>query len=191
MNGGDHTPPVHARRVVSRNSFVRYVEEDITPKPGEQQYTYYFLETTQPAVIVVPVLPDGHLLLERVYRHPHRQWFVEFPAGGIDAGETPEQAAARELLEETGFVAKRLTRLGRVTPLAGLVQLEVTVVLAEGLMRQQAVAHEPMELLEECILSQQEAEAVCLTEAASGILIFGLQYLRLWQARSNDPADAS
>jgi ADP-ribose pyrophosphatase len=61
------------------------------------------------AVIVRP--SPGEMLLVRQYRHPLARENWEIVAGGIDAGESPEEAAARELREETGYVAHRVERL--------------------------------------------------------------------------------
>ena len=57
------------------------------------------------AVVVLPVLDDGRVLLERQYRYPNEQVFIEFPAGKIDAGEDHLDCAKRELEEETGYTA--------------------------------------------------------------------------------------
>lgn len=58
------------------------------------------------AVVILPVFDDGSILLERQFRYPLDQVFIEFPAGKIDAGEDPLACAKRELQEETGYVAR-------------------------------------------------------------------------------------
>ena len=55
------------------------------------------------AVCIVPLLPDGSVLLEREFRYPLNSWCVSLPAGLIDAGESLEEAVTRELSEETGY----------------------------------------------------------------------------------------
>ena len=55
------------------------------------------------AVCIVPLLPDGSVLLEREFRYPLNSWCVSLPAGLVDAGESLEEAVARELSEETGY----------------------------------------------------------------------------------------
>lgn len=55
------------------------------------------------AVVILPVLDDGRILLERQFRYPLDQVFIEFPAGKIDPGEDTLACARRELLEETGY----------------------------------------------------------------------------------------
>ncbi|NHZ35031.1 NUDIX domain-containing protein [Massilia rubra] len=57
------------------------------------------------AVVILPILDDGRVLLERQFRYPLGRVFIEFPAGKIDAGEEPLACARRELQEETGYTA--------------------------------------------------------------------------------------
>jgi ADP-ribose pyrophosphatase len=59
------------------------------------------------AVVILPLLDDGRVLLERQFRYPNDQVFVEFPAGKIDPGEDHLACARRELEEETGYTAGR------------------------------------------------------------------------------------
>jgi ADP-ribose pyrophosphatase len=71
------------------------------------------------AVLVVPVLADGRLVLERQFRYPVRRVMLEFPAGKIDAGETPLATAQRELVEEVGYTATTWKPLGTIHPEVG------------------------------------------------------------------------
>ena len=57
------------------------------------------------AVVILPLLPDGRVLLERQFRYPNDRVFIEFPAGKIDPGEESLATAKRELEEETGYTA--------------------------------------------------------------------------------------
>ena len=68
------------------------------------------------AVLVVPVLDDGRLLVERQFRYPPNRAFLEFPAGKLDPGESALGTGVRELVEETGYRAAHWTRLGIVHP---------------------------------------------------------------------------
>jgi ADP-ribose pyrophosphatase len=64
------------------------------------------------AVMVVPLLDDGRLLLERQFRYPMQRVMLEFPAGKKDAGETSLATAVRELAEETGYRAREWAHAG-------------------------------------------------------------------------------
>ncbi|MFN3974445.1 MAG: NUDIX hydrolase [Dehalococcoidia bacterium] len=65
-----------------------------------------------PGVTILPVDANGMVILVRQFRTPAQQVLLECPAGTMEEGETPEQAVHRELLEETGYRARRLVRLG-------------------------------------------------------------------------------
>jgi ADP-ribose pyrophosphatase len=94
------------------------------------------------SVVVLPVLPDGRILLIRQYRHATRQYLWELVAGRMDPGETPKVAAARELKEETGYRAKRMRVFLDVFPTPGFLEERMFILLAEGLT---AGAAEPEE----------------------------------------------
>jgi ADP-ribose pyrophosphatase len=64
------------------------------------------------AVMVVPLLADGRLVLERQWRYPLGRAMLEFPAGKLDSGEAPFDCAVRELAEETGYRAALWARAG-------------------------------------------------------------------------------
>ncbi|MDO9314108.1 MAG: NUDIX hydrolase [Burkholderiaceae bacterium] len=64
------------------------------------------------AVMIVPLLDDGRLVVERQYRYPVAQVMLEFPAGKLEAGEAPLTCAIRELAEETGYRATEWARAG-------------------------------------------------------------------------------
>jgi ADP-ribose pyrophosphatase len=85
------------------------------------------------AVMIVPRLPDGKLLLERQFRYPLGRVFTEFPAGKIDSGEEPLAAAKRELLEETGYTATRWSYLAMLHPLITYSTERIEIYVAEDL----------------------------------------------------------
>ncbi|HEY5959698.1 MAG TPA: NUDIX hydrolase, partial [Polyangiaceae bacterium] len=67
-------------------------------------------------VAVIPLTREGDVVLVQQYRHGLGRVSCELPAGVIDAGETPEQAARRELSEETGYVAEALSPMFVASP---------------------------------------------------------------------------
>ena len=85
------------------------------------------------AVLMVPVLDDGRLVVERQFRYPHARVFLEVPAGKIDPGETPEATALREMIEETGYEAARLTPLATLHPVISYSTETIHCYVAEGL----------------------------------------------------------
>ena len=85
------------------------------------------------SVVVLPVLDDGRIVMIRQYRHATRQYLWELVAGRKEPEETPKQGAARELMEETGYRAKRLTVFFDMFPTPGFLEERMYLVLAEGL----------------------------------------------------------
>jgi len=90
------------------------------------------------SVVVLPVLPDGRILLVRQYRHATRHYLWELVAGRMERGETPRKAAARELIEETGYRARRFRVFLDVFPTPGFLEERMFLLLAEGLTPGQA-----------------------------------------------------
>lgn len=85
------------------------------------------------AVVVVPILPNGNVLLEKQFRYPLHQVFIELPAGKIDAGEPILTTGQRELLEETGYTANEWVKLGHQHPCIGYSNEVIHIYLALGL----------------------------------------------------------
>jgi len=85
------------------------------------------------AVVILALLDDGRVVLERQFRYPHGREFIELPAGKRDAGETPEATGRRELLEETGYVAAGWRRLGVIHNAIGYSDEGIELWLARGL----------------------------------------------------------
>lgn len=85
------------------------------------------------AVMMIPLLDDGRVVLERQFRYPLRRSFFEFPAGKLEPGESALACAERELREETGFVAKDWTHLGAFHNAIGYSDEKIEVYLARGL----------------------------------------------------------
>lgn len=94
------------------------------------------------AVTIVPVTEEGHIVLVRQYRLPAGKELLELPAGSMDAGEAPEQAAQRELREETGQRAQTLRRLTGFYSAPGYSTEYLHVYLAEGLSEDRLEADE-------------------------------------------------
>lgn len=108
------------------------VEVEVEPPAGEP-FTRELLRTGG-AAAVVPLLGDGEtvLLLDQ-YRAALDDLLLEIPAGMIDEGETAEECARRELVEEAGYEATDLTLLARSHVAAGFTSHQVTIFLATGL----------------------------------------------------------
>src|SRR5579871_4031527 len=85
------------------------------------------------SAVVMPVDDRKRILLVRQYRLPARRYLWELPAGRIDEGETPLQAARRELREETGYKARNWSKLAVFYPSPGFLAEKMTIYLATEL----------------------------------------------------------
>jgi ADP-ribose pyrophosphatase len=100
---------------------------------GEREYIRH-----PGAVAVVALFDDGAVLLERQFRYPHRREFIEIPAGKLEPGEPHLETAQRELLEETGYVAREWTSLAVMHTAIGYTDETIELFLARGLEQREA-----------------------------------------------------
>ena len=99
------------------------------------------------SVVVLPVLPDGRIVMVRQYRHATRQYLWELVAGRMERGENPKKAAQRELIEETGYRAKKFRVFLDVFPTPGFLEERMYILLAEGVTAGVAQPEEDEKLL--------------------------------------------
>jgi ADP-ribose pyrophosphatase len=130
-------------------------------------------------VAVVPLLADKDVLLVQQYRLPAAQTLLEVPAGGVDAGESAEEAAQRELGEECGQQAGRLERLGGFYMSPGFCSEFAHVFLATNLRPVQARPDPDEEIALERLPLAEALRLVGQGEIRDGKSIIGLMWT--WQ----------
>jgi len=108
------------------------------------------------AAVVVPLLDDGRVCLERVFRVSMRETLVELPAGTLEPGEDPRKAALRELKEETGFTAQRMEQIHSFVVSPGILDERMYLFVATGLTAGEA-SLEAGEKIEKLIVPWNEA----------------------------------
>ena len=116
----------------------------VRPPAGGEPHPFYSIDADH-WVNVVPVTPDEQVVMVRQYRHGSREITLEIPGGIVDPGEEPAAAAARELLEETGYRAESIRALGSLNPNPALFGNRVHTFLAEGALRVGDVMNGPLE----------------------------------------------
>jgi len=120
-----------ASRTVYEGRLLRVKEDRVQLPDGRQTSREYIVHPG--AVVILPLLDNGDVLLERQYRYPLRQEFIEFPAGKIDSGEDVLACGQRELLEETGYTAKEWQYVTTIYPCIGYSDEKLIYYLAKEL----------------------------------------------------------
>ncbi|MDL5033476.1 NUDIX hydrolase [Pelomonas sp. APW6] len=156
------------------------VQCDTVRLPGGREATREFIRHPG-AVMVVPLLRDGRLLLERQYRHPMGQVMLEFPAGKLDPQESPLACGRRELREETGYRAREWAYAGVLHNAIAYSDEAIHILFARDLIEGPAALDEG-EFVECLSMSVEELDAACrdgrVTDAKT---LIGLLWLQRWQ----------
>lgn len=116
-------------------------------------------------VAVLPILPNGQVILVEQYRVPADARTIELVCGGIEKGETVEHAAKREVEEEIGYKTKELKKIGEYVSCPGYTTEKVHVFLAyiEENIGQKLEEHEVENDLQKIVVSIDEALTLCQT----------------------------
>ena len=113
------------------------------PETGE----FYHVDT-RGSVMIIPIFSDGRIGLVRTYRCLFDRYSLEFPGGGVEEGQTFEQAAKAELQQETGLIAREMINAAEFTPFNGVCTEICRVFLARGLSQVAIGNNNPKEEVE-------------------------------------------
>jgi len=108
-------PKIRSRRSTKISPWLSVIEREVEFAPDTAHQTYYAVGQ-QDYMAVIAVLPDGRIPIVRQYRPALESFTWEFPAGLVDQGEDPTACCRRELLEETGYLARTVHALGSYAP---------------------------------------------------------------------------
>jgi ADP-ribose pyrophosphatase len=121
------------------------VRRDRSVNPlGGREHNFYVIEAPD-WINVIPLTADDEVVLIEQYRHGTGEITLEIPGGMVDAGETPRDAAARELLEETGYAPREILKLGRTRPNPAIQNNWIHTFLARDVSFRQAPAFDGTE----------------------------------------------
>lgn len=167
-------------QTVYQGNFLQLKRDEVALPDGGQALREYVIHPG--AVMIVALLPDGRLVMERQYRYPVRQTMIEFPAGKLDAGEGGLACAQRELLEETGYRARRWAKAGVMHPVIGYATEVIEVWFADDLTLGERHL-DAGEFLDVFTATQDELESWMqsglLTDAKT---IVGMMWLQRWRS---------
>lgn len=156
--------PAHLREeridsaTVYQGHFLHVLRDSVRLPDGSQAVREYIRHPG--AVMVIPMLDDGRVVVERQYRYPLQRALIEFPAGKLDAGEEPLLCAQRELREETGYVAREWARAGVLHPVLAYADEFIEIWFARGLSLGER-ALDQGEFLDVLAATPQELLAAC------------------------------
>ncbi len=105
---------IRSRSIQSFRVFSIRTDTALSPRTGIE-HDFHIIES-EDWVNIIPLTGKGEVVMIRQYRHGAREVTLEIPGGLVDPGDTPEEAAARELLEETGYRGEALVKIGAVNP---------------------------------------------------------------------------
>lgn len=161
------------------------VRKDVTVNPRTRQPHDMFVLEQPNWVNVIPLTPDEEVVVVEQWRHGTRSIHLETPGGLMDDGETPEQCARRELLEETGYEAGSIVHLGTVHPNPSIQNNLQHYELATNCRKVAELKLDHAEDIAVRLVPLADVARMIETgRITHGIVIGGFYWLKLYQQRS-------
>jgi ADP-ribose pyrophosphatase len=167
-------------RQVYRGAFLDVRRDQVRLPDGAQAQREYIVHPG--AAVIVPLLDDGRLVVERQWRYPLARAMLEFPAGKLEPGEPVLDCAIRELIEETGYRAAEWARAGILHHAIAYSNECIEVWFARGLLPGERHL-DAGEFLDVTVMSAEQLDGLAqrgeLTDAKT---LIGLMWLQNWRA---------
>ena len=143
MSGNNQLPKITGQKQVAKSRLFTIEQLDLTFSNGEQREYERMLGSGNGAVMIVPMLDADTLLLVREYCAGTHSYELGFPKGLIDPGESPEQAANRELKEEISYGSEQLIPLSQMMMAPAFFNAKMDIFIARGLYSATLEGDEP------------------------------------------------
>ena len=138
---------LRSKKIIQNEWLSLRVDTCKIPETGAVLEEFYVVERKD-SVYIVPITNNNQVILVKQYRHASAQTLYELPAGYLNKGEIPQQAAERELLEETGYVSNRIEPLGVVYTSPAVLTNKAYLFLCRDLERKNKPDWDPSERIE-------------------------------------------
>jgi len=153
------------------------VRTDIARSPRtEQEHDFYIIEADE-WVNIIPLTPDNEVVMVKQYRHGIRETTLEVPGGLVDPGDTPEGAAVRELMEETGYGSGEVQLLGSYHPHPAIMNNLCYTFLARGVHLEQGQKLDQGEDIEVVLVPLKNIPEIIKTGQITHSLVITAFYL--------------
>ena len=161
-------PEIKSRETVYQGYFD--VNVDLLQLRHGPNLTYTSIDVKVNAAAIIARTKEGKFIINKEYRHPTGKWLLSCPGGRIDTGESPIEAAKRELLEETGYGGGSYHLVGYAYPFPAVSDQIIHYIFVEDAEFIQTPSHEPMELIHTELKTKEEL----MSEIADGFPVDGV-----------------
>lgn len=173
-------PPKLIESTIVFDSFFKIRRDRLRNHNSVKEFDYYSLVTLSDAVIILPQNKDGLFVLNEEYRQPPQTFILSCPGGYLNDNETPADGAVRELMEETGFTAKKFVLLGSAFPYPGISGQKLYFVAALDAEKTSEPKLEPGEIINTKLMTMEEIQAYIRNGSPlDGILCTALFFFNL------------
>lgn len=174
-------PEVKSSEIVHKGYF--NVRIDLLQLPHGPKLSYTVLEIGAHAAVILARTKEKKFIINKEYRHPSGKWLLSCPGGRIDTGESPIEAAKRELLEETGYGGGKFSLVGSAYPLPAVTDQVIHYVYVEDAEFLRPPVLETFELIHNEFKTEEELmQEIAEGTPVDGILCTALMLSRkLWE----------